>query len=111
MTMSVGPQGHVEPESRVASDAPLADQSPPPLPHSAPPSSNGNGNGNGNGHPKTWTLQDSARLYGIQQWGNGYFSINGDGHVAVHPTQNPAVSVDLKKLIDELRERDIALPI
>jgi arginine decarboxylase len=109
--MSVGPQGHVEPESRVASDAPLADQSPPPLPHSAPPSSNGNGNGNGNGHPKTWTLQDSARLYGIQQWGNGYFSINGDGHVAVHPTQNPAVSVDLKKLIDELRERDIALPI
>src|ERR1700728_410291 len=83
MTMSVGPQGHVDPESRVASDAPLADQSPPPSPHSAPPSSNGNGNGNGNGHPKPWSLQDSARLYGIQQWGNGYFSINGDGHVAV----------------------------
>ena len=109
MTTSVGPQGHVEPESKVASDAPLAEQSLPVSPHSAPPSSNGNGNGNG--HPKTWSLQDSARLYGIQQWGNGYFSINGEGHVAVHPTQNPAVSVDLKKLIDELRERDIALPI
>jgi len=68
-----------------------------------------------NGHAvaptKTWTLADSAKLYGIQQWGNGYFSINNDGHVAVHPTQDASVSIDLKKLVDELRERDIALPI
>ena len=68
-----------------------------------------------NGHvvppAKTWTLADSAKLYGIQQWGGGYFAINSDGHVAVNPTQDPAVSIDLKKLIDELRERDIALPI
>src|SRR5579862_5713791 len=47
---------------------------------------------------KPWTQADSARLYGIQQWGNGYFSVNNDGHVAVHPTQTPAVSIDLKKL-------------
>ncbi len=60
---------------------------------------------------KPWTTAESARIYGIQQWGNGYFSINDDGHVAVHPTQTPAVSIDLKKLVDELRERDIALPI
>ena len=69
--------------------------------------------GNGtNGHArKPWTTADAAKLYGIQQWGSGYFSVNPDGHVAVHPTQDPAVAVDLKKLVDELRERDIALPI
>ncbi len=66
--------------------------------------------GNGQGR-RAWTTADAAKLYGIQQWGSGYFSVNDDGHVAVHPTQDPAISVDLKKLVDELRERDIALPI
>jgi arginine decarboxylase len=66
---------------------------------------------NGSARRRKWSLADAAKLYGIQQWGGGYFSVNPDGHVAVHPSQNPAVSVDLKKLVDELRERDIALPI
>src|SRR3954467_6252814 len=43
---------------------------------------NTNGNGNGNCAPaaptRPWSLQDSARLYNIQQWGSGYFSINDD---------------------------------
>jgi len=59
----------------------------------------------------TWTPADSARLYGIQQWGQGYFSVNPNGHVAVHPNQDPSQSIDLKKLVDELRERDIQLPV
>ena len=74
---------------------------------------NGNGNGNG-GHlapPKPWTIADAIKLYGINQWGQGYFSVNDEGHVAVHPTQNPALKIDLKKLVDELRERDIQLPM
>src|SRR5262245_33740513 len=61
--------------------------------------------------PAPWSRAQSAKLYAIQQWGQGYFSINDDGHVAVHPTQRPEISIDLKKLVDELRERDIALPI
>ncbi len=65
----------------------------------------------GNGQAKEWSVADSAKLYGIQQWGQGYFSANAEGHVAVHPMQDPKISVDLKKLVDELRERDIALPI
>lgn len=64
-------------------------------------------NADANGHvvapAKSWTLADSAKLYGIQQWGGGYFNINAEGHVAVNPTQDPKVSIDLKKLIDELR--------
>src|SRR5688500_18923993 len=81
------------------------------------PRRNGGRSGNGIGHPastsphRDWTIEDSARLYGIQRWGQGYFSVNGDGHVAIHPDQNPARSIDLKKLVDECRERDIQLPL
>src|SRR5689334_15392687 len=64
----------------------------------------------GNG-ARTWSVAESARTYGITSWGQGYFSLNNEGNVQVHPTQDPAKSIDLKKLVDELRERDIALPI
>ncbi len=60
---------------------------------------------------REWTIDDSADLYSIQRWGQGYFSVNGDGHVAVHPDQDPLRSIDLKKLVDECRERDIQLPL
>jgi arginine decarboxylase len=60
---------------------------------------------------RPWTTEDSTKLYGIKHWGQGYFSINDAGHVAVHPTQVPEVAIDLKKLVDELRERDIGLPV
>src|SRR5688572_16283622 len=65
---------------------------------------------NSNGQPRTSTTHDAAKLYGIANWGQGYFSVTGSGHVAVHPTQETSRSIDLKKLVDELRERDIQLP-
>src|SRR6266851_2192562 len=103
MTTSVELPGQIGSESHSNSSPPAA------------PATAHSGNGNGSPAPvaptQPWSLNDSAKLYSIQQWGNGYFSINDDGHVAVHPTQRPEVSVDLKKLVDELRERDIALPI
>src|SRR3954469_1741698 len=69
------------------------------------------GSPDSNGSPdKVWTPADSARLYGISNWGQGYFSVNPAGHVAVHPHRN-GKQIDLKKLVDELRERDIQLPV
>src|SRR5258706_15784426 len=61
--------------------------------------------------PKQWTTADTEALYRVQQWSQGYFSVNTDGHVAVHPTQDPQVQIDLKQLVDELRERDIQPPL
>ncbi len=74
------------------------------------PDSNGQNGVHGTGPGRQWTIADSARVYGIQNWGQGYFSINPEGHVAVHPKQNPNQSVDLKQLVDELRARDVQLP-
>lgn len=59
---------------------------------------------------RPWSVEESSKLYSIRNWGQGYFSINDQGHVAVHPTQEVAKKIDLKKLVDELRERDIQLP-
>src|SRR5215211_5760321 len=85
------------------------------VPHGTtrPNGSNGNGHGSATAlaEARPWTVKDSARLYGIRNWGQGYFSVNDEGHVAVHPAQDPNSSIDLKKLVDELRERDIQCPV
>ena len=47
----------------------------------------------------------------MSQLGKGYFSVNDQGHVLVHPEKEPARSIDLKKLIDTLVLRGISLPI
>src|SRR5258706_4128849 len=61
--------------------------------------------------PKVWTVRDTESLYRVREWGQKYFSVNAEGHVAVHPTQDAAVQIDLKQLVDELRERDIQPPL
>jgi len=61
--------------------------------------------------PSTWTVEDSRQLYGIADWSQGYFNINDDGHVTVQPTGDKTRSVDLKKLVDELRARGLQLPL
>lgn len=58
-----------------------------------------------------WTLQDAVELYGIRHWSKGYFSVNADGNVAVHPDKRPDRAIDLKQLIDDLQARGIQLPI
>ena len=58
-----------------------------------------------------WKIVDSIETYGVRNWGKGYFGVNKLGHVTVHPDKDPDVSIDLKQLVDELRDRDYQLPI
>jgi len=58
-----------------------------------------------------WATSDAAELYEIERWGKGYFSIDESGHVLVHPTKEPARSIDLKQLADNLQARGIGLPV
>ena len=44
-----------------------------------------------------------GELYEVARWGNGYFSINANGHVEVHPTKDPQRAIDLKELVDRPR--------
>src|SRR5437879_138101 len=58
-----------------------------------------------------WKVQDALETYGVRHWGKGYFSINEEGHLVVHPEKNRDQAIDLKELIDQLQERGIQLPI
>ena len=58
-----------------------------------------------------WVPQDAAELYRIGQWGQGYFTVNNAGHVAVQPRGDSPHQIDLKQLVDQLRQRDISTPV
>jgi arginine decarboxylase len=58
-----------------------------------------------------WKIHDAIEMYGVRNWGKGYFTINKAGHVQVHPSKRPDRFVDLKELIDQLQARGIQLPI
>lgn len=58
-----------------------------------------------------WTIQDAFDTYNIRNWGKGYFGINADGNVTVHPTKCEQPGIDLKKLVSDLQARGIQLPI
>lgn len=58
-----------------------------------------------------WKIADASEMYGIRNWGKGYFSINKAGHVIVLPNKRSDESIDLKDLIDQLQARGIQLPI
>ena len=59
-----------------------------------------------------WTVEDSADLYQIREWGAGYFSISKDGDVIVTPTQDQKhVSVNLPEIIEGIKARGYDMPV
>ena len=61
--------------------------------------------------PASWTAADGAALYGIDRWGEPYFSVNDRGHVMVQPRAERGGSLDLVELVRELQGRDLSLPL
>ncbi len=59
----------------------------------------------------SWSVTEATELYDVPRWGQGYFSITEHGHLQVHPTKEPSRGVDLKRLIDRLQLRGLAVPI
>lgn len=61
--------------------------------------------------PQPWSPRDAAALYGIDDWSQGYFGVNEAGHVVVHPEGPAGKQLDLKVLVDQLRQRDLEPPL
>ena len=59
----------------------------------------------------TWTTADSAALYGLDRWGEPYFSVNGRGHISVQPQGERGGSLDLLELVQGLQGRNLGLPL
>ncbi len=57
-----------------------------------------------------WTTDDSADLYQVNAWGNGYFCVNDKGHVAVRPNRVAGQEIDLMEVVEGLRDRGLSAP-
>ncbi len=58
-----------------------------------------------------WTTEQSAELYGISSWGAGYFGVSPRGDVIVQPRGQGGPSINLRALVEELRERGLRTPL
>ncbi|NVN93140.1 MAG: biosynthetic arginine decarboxylase [Desulfuromonadales bacterium] len=58
-----------------------------------------------------WSMNDSALMYNLGNWGANFFSINKKGNICAHPTPNSKYSIVLKQLVDDLIKRKIKPPI
>ena len=59
----------------------------------------------------TWSIKDAEKLYNMRGWGLGYFRINAEGHVTVHPDQTGDRAIDLYRLALDLNAQGIGLPL
>ncbi|MEO0837217.1 MAG: biosynthetic arginine decarboxylase, partial [Cyanobacteria bacterium J06642_3] len=59
-----------------------------------------------------WTIEDSKKLYGIEGWGEPYFSINEAGNITVDSQSATQLApLDLFELVRSLKQRNIQLPL
>ena len=60
---------------------------------------------------KTWSTRKSSQTYAIENWGDGYFSINSGGHVCVKPSSDKDIEVDLYEIAQSLNDKNLSLPV
>lgn len=58
-----------------------------------------------------WTVADTRSVYGVRHWGAGYFSIDDGGNVLVHPQAEGNNPINLRSLIENLRDTGLQLPL
>jgi arginine decarboxylase len=60
---------------------------------------------------RAWTVKDSLELYNVNGWGRPFFGINEAGHVEVTPAGHGSPRIDLRELVEDLRNRGLNLPL
>ncbi|MEO8463745.1 MAG: biosynthetic arginine decarboxylase [Gammaproteobacteria bacterium] len=60
--------------------------------------------------PAEWTVADSIELYRVQSWGEPYFFINEQGHVGIRALDEEGTTMDMVKIVAELRRRGVQFP-
>ena len=61
--------------------------------------------------PREHRFEDAGALYGIPNWGKGFFHVSDEGDLLVRPTREAARSVALKAIVDEVALRGITTPM
>lgn len=63
------------------------------------------------GAKPAWSVEDASELYDVARWGKDYFSVDTTGDLLVHPDPSQNQSINLKELVDGLRQRGVELPV
>lgn len=65
-----------------------------------------------------WTIDDSATLYGLRDWGHDYFDISPDGDVLVRANSSlsesgsdTSASVSLMDIVQGMKDRGLEMPV
>ncbi len=61
--------------------------------------------------PREQRYEDAAALYGIPNWGKGFFHISEEGDLFVRPTREAHRAVALKQIVDDVALRGITAPM
>ena len=61
---------------------------------------------------KSWTIEDSDRLFQVSKWGEGYFEINEQGHLSVNPEKGKkGPKIDMIQVVEEIKAHGLEFPI
>jgi arginine decarboxylase len=58
-----------------------------------------------------WTVEDSENLYRVKLWGESYFYVNEEGHLAVRPILGDSIGIDVYKVVQDLKQQRIQFPL
>lgn len=56
-------------------------------------------------------IQEARELFGIDEWGGGYFGINDEGQVVCHPTGEEHLSISLPEAVKKAKQQGVSTPI
>jgi arginine decarboxylase len=82
-----------------------------PVTHSASPQNSSSSAAPAAGEAPRWTTRDAEKLYNMKGWGLGYFRINDEGHVTVHPDGSSNREIDLYHIAMDLNAQGVGLPL
>src|SRR5712692_5642212 len=54
---------------------------------------------------EVWTVEDAENLYRVKLWGESYFYVNEEGHLAVRPILGDPIGIDVHKVVQGLRQQ------
>ncbi len=61
--------------------------------------------------PVEWTVSDAVDLYRIASWGDPFFFVNQQGHMAVRALDEAGTTIDVVAVVSELRRRGVQFPV
>lgn len=59
-----------------------------------------------------WSIEEAERVYGVSQWGGGYFKVGENGNVHITPVpDDTSIQIDFNSVIEDIRKEGVQFPV